>query len=184
MSREEFFPWAQAQGLRHEFDGEHPVAMVGGTINHNRIALNLYAALRSRLRGSACEALCMDAAVGTVGQAVRYPDVLITRVRAEGQEYLVPGVVVVFEVVSKSSGRADRILKVREYRAVPTIRRYVIVERVSIGLTVLERATEADPWIASTLSSGDILSLPEVGVEVPVDDFYDGVTFREGEGDD
>jgi hypothetical protein len=34
--------------------------------------------------------------------------------------------VIIFEVISGDSGRRDRIEKVREYAAVPSIRRYVI----------------------------------------------------------
>jgi hypothetical protein len=30
MTREQFFPWAQAQDERYEFDGFRPVAMTGG----------------------------------------------------------------------------------------------------------------------------------------------------------
>lgn len=44
-----------------------------------------------------------------------------------------------FEVLSPTSGYVDRIVKGRECRAVPTIKRYVIVEYGSMGLTVLGR---------------------------------------------
>jgi Uma2 family endonuclease len=54
MTRDEFFPWAQAQDARYEFDGFEPVAMTGGTANHSRITQNILFALRSRLRGGAC----------------------------------------------------------------------------------------------------------------------------------
>ena len=40
----------------------------------------------------------------------------------------------VFEVLSPSSGQTDRIVKVREYASVPTVRRYVILEYTSAGL--------------------------------------------------
>ena len=45
------------------------------------------------------------------------------------------------EVISPTSGRTDRIVKVREYAAVPSVLRYVVVQSSSIGLTVLERQT-------------------------------------------
>ena len=55
----------------------------------------------------------------------------------------IPGVVVVFEVLSSTTSRRDRIVKPREYAAVPSIRRYVILESTSVGLTVMERATQS-----------------------------------------
>ncbi len=184
MTRDEFFAWAQAEGGRHEFDGTQPVQMTGGSVAHSRICLNLQAALRRRLEGSSCECFGGDAGVGTVGQAVRYPDASVTRTHPSGEDYLLPEVVVVFEVVSKTSGRTDRIIKVREYQAVPSIRRYIIVERVSVGLTLCERANESSPWTVSTLVAGDTLDLPEAGIAVPVDEIYQGITFTPGEGDD
>ena len=74
MSREEFFAWAELQDARYEFDGFEPVAMVGGSLNHSQICQNLYAALRSRLRGTGCRLYGPDAGVATSGNAVRYPD--------------------------------------------------------------------------------------------------------------
>lgn len=80
---------------------------------------------------------------------------------------------VVFEVLSPSTQRIDRIDKAQEYGAVPSIRRYVIVEQDSIGLTVLEKLDAGD-WRASILTEG-VLHLPEVGTSVAVADLYDGL---------
>ena len=174
MSREAFFDWAQTQDVPHEFDGFQPVAMTGGTVNHSRITQNIHAALRVRLQGGPCEPLGPDAGLATAGDAVRYPDALVTCTKAPGSAYLVPGVVTVFEVISPTSGRTDRIDKVREYRAL-SIRRYVILEHTSVGLTVFDRANGDDPWTATTLTAAYTLPLPEIGIEIPVAEFYDYV---------
>lgn len=84
-----------------------------------------------------------------------------------------------FEVLSRSSGRVDRIVKVREYVAVPSIRRYVILEASSVGLTVFERATEDESWRASTLTKDDTLRMPEIGIEIPVTELYEDISFPE-----
>ncbi len=175
MTREQFFDWAQAQDVRHEFDGFRPVAITGGTPNHNRICQNLWAALRSRLKGSGCEPLRPDVGVATVGDAVRYPDALVTCSKFPGSSRLIPGVVIVFEVLSPSSGRTDRIDKLREYRAVPSIRRYVILESASAGLAVFEREHEAEAWRATALTAGDVLQMPEIGAAIPVPELYENV---------
>ena len=173
MTREAFFDWAQAQDVRYEFDGFEPVAMTGGTRNHSRIAANVQFALRTRLRGSGCEPLGPDAGVATIGDAVRYPDALVTCTKGPGTDRAVPGVVVVFEVLSPTSGRIDRIVKVREYAAVASLRRYVILEHTSVGLTVLERSAGDQPWIITTLTAGDTLRMPEIGIEVPIVELYE-----------
>jgi Uma2 family endonuclease len=174
MTREEFLDWAEAQDQRYEFDGFEPVAMTGGTRNHSRIAQSIAFALRLRLRGTACEPLGPDAGVATVGNAVRFPDALVTCTRGPGTDRVMPGVVVVFEVLSPTSGRTDRIDKLREYLAVPSIRRYVILEHTSVGLTDHVRLKDGDPWIATSLIDGDILRMPEIGIEIPIAEFYEG----------
>ena len=44
-------PREERQELRYEFDGLSPVAMTGGTYNHDRITTTLAAALANWLRG-------------------------------------------------------------------------------------------------------------------------------------
>jgi Uma2 family endonuclease len=182
MTREAFLGWAETQDLRYEFDGFEPVAMTGGTRNHSRICQNLYFALRSRLRGSPCETLGPDAGVATIGDAVRYPDALVTCSKGPGTDRMIPGVVVVFEVLSPTSGRTDRIDKLREYRAVPSILRYVILESASVGLVVFERTDGGQDWIATALTENDILPMPEIGISIPVSELYEGVDLPAGEG--
>jgi len=181
MTREQFFPWAQAQDARYEFDGIRPVAMTGGTMSHTQITINILSVIKARLKGTGCQPMGPDAGVATFGEAVRYPDAVITGGKIDPDSYLVPEPSVVFEVLSKTSGYTDRIVKVREYQAVPSIRRYVIVERTSIGLTVLERLGGADPWISRALTADDVLHIPEVGIEVPVTAFYEGVDIAPAE---
>ena len=175
MTQAHFLDWAQAREERYEFDGFEPVAMTGGTFNHNRIAQNLYFALRRRLDGGACQSLGPDAGLATIGDIVRYPDALITCAKVKGDARLIPGVIVVFEVISPTSGRIDRIVKLREYVAVPSILRYVILESASAGLTVLERLAGDQKWTATALTAEDSLVLPEVDIAFPVAELYEGV---------
>ena len=78
MTREQFFDWAQTQERRYEFDGFQPVAMNGGTSNHDQICHNIYFALRTRLRDTGYRVLGPSAGLATLGDAVRYPDAMVT----------------------------------------------------------------------------------------------------------
>jgi Uma2 family endonuclease len=176
-TQDEFFAWAASQEGRYEFDGFQPVAMTGGTVGHAIISRSLHRALDRRLRGGGCQPLGPDAGVATVGTAIRYPDALVTCAKLDSGAITVLGVVVVFEVLSSTTSRTDRIVKVREYAEVASIRRYVILESTSIGLTVLERQAPDEAWRATTLTTDDILRMPEIDIEIPVAEFYDEVTF-------
>jgi Uma2 family endonuclease len=181
-TQQQFFAWAEARDDRHEFDGFQPVAMTGGTVGHAVVVRNLHRALDVRLHDGECQPLGPDAGVATVGTAIRYPDALVTCSRLDLAARTVPGVVVVFEVLSANTSRTDRILKVREYAAVPSIRRYVILESTSIGLMVMERDGPGEPWRVATLTNDEVLRMPELGIEVPVNELYAGLNFPEEEG--
>jgi Uma2 family endonuclease len=177
MTRDQFFVWAEAQGGRYEFDGFQPVAMTGGNLNHNQIAINILVALRGRLGGTGCRPHGMDAGVATAGDTVRYPDGVVTCSPVNGISRLVPNPVVVFEVINPTSSHMDRIVKLREYAAVDSIRRYIIVESASAGLTVHERQAAGQRWTVTPATADDLLPLPEIGIEIPVAELYEDVNF-------
>ena len=178
-TQEEFLDWAERQDGRFEFDGAGPVAMVGGTNDHSAIALNIGSGLRTRLRGTGCRVFGESAAVETANGGLRYPDVSVTCSAVEGTARKVNCVVVVFEVVSPSSGRMDHYTKVGEYAGVASILRYVIVESTAAAILVMSRSAAGENFTAMPLQAGDVLALPEIGVTLPVDEIYEDIDFGE-----
>jgi Uma2 family endonuclease len=73
-------------------------------------------------------------------------------------------------------------VKAREYAAVPTIRRYIMVESSGIGVTVFAHADPGQPWSAEALTGGDTVQMPEINLQIPVDEFYAEVDFDSSEG--
>ena len=182
-TQEEFFAWAETQERRYEFDGMMPVAMIGGTAAQGMITHNLQLALGNRLRRKGCRAF-PDSGVATIGSTVRYPDTLITCTPQDPKTKIITDVIVVFEVISPSTEHTDRFIKVREYGAVASIRRYVMIESRMVGLSVYERTSANEVWRASALTgTQDVLRIDEVGIEVPVAEIYEGLTFPEPESD-
>lgn len=139
MTQEEFFLWADARDGRYEFDGVQPFAMSDGTRNHSHIIGNINLQLRLPLCGTGCKPLMSDVGIATIGTRVCDPDALVTCTPSDGDSRLIPNPMVVFEVVSASSARDDRIHTLREHHAVPSIQRYVIVEQTGMGLPVFSR---------------------------------------------
>ena len=172
-TQEEFFAWAEAQEERYEFDGLQPVAMSGGTLAHDFISHNLYRAVDRRLpEGGPCRVMGPNAGVATTHSIVRFPDALISCSQQDLGSRQAVGALVVFEVISESTVATDRILKVREYAAVASILRYVLVESTFHGVTVLARKRPEEVWGTSTLTLEDTLRVPEVGIEFPVAALY------------
>ena len=169
MTVAEFLAWEARQELRYEFDGFEPVAMTGGTIAHDLITFNIRKALDARLAGKPRKPHGPNVKIMTAGK-VRYPDTLVSCTPSDPNAIIADNPVVVFEVVSEDTARTDRIVKLREYQATPTIQRHVILEQKSIGVSVFTRR-DSD-WIATALTEGDTLQMPAIDVEVPIDEFY------------
>ena len=180
MTLDEFLAWERRQDLRYEFDGVRAVAMTGGTIEHSVIATNLVRALEDRLRGTLCRAFRGDVKI-VVSDRVRYPDAVVTCSPVPRGTDIVPAPVVVFEVLSASTASTDRIEKNEEYRATPSIQRYVMLEQVRCAATVFARA--GDDWAGHVLTAGAVLAMPEIGIDLPLDGLYAGIDFDDAAAD-
>jgi Uma2 family endonuclease len=169
---DDFLAWEERQELRYEFDGVRAIAMVGGTVAHTRIASNIERALESRLRPG-CVVLRGDLKL-RLARSIRYPDVMVVCTPVANRATFVTDPVVVFEVLSDSTSRTDRLIKSQEYRDAPSIARYVIIEQTGIGATVFERAD----WRGLPVTGADsVLPLPELGAELRLGDCYAGIVF-------
>ena len=182
MTLAEFLTWEERQPLRYEFDGVGPVAMTGGTAGHADIQANLAAALRTRLRSNRCRFYGSDLKFQVAEGHVRYPDGMVLCSPVDRTATVVYDPVVVFEVLSPSTARDDRIVKAREYQATPSVQRYVMLEQDGVSATVYARSGET--WTHEILIADSILALPEIGVELPLAELYEGIAFEsEQDGD-
>jgi Uma2 family endonuclease len=172
MTLEAFLEWESRQQFKYEFDGLQPVAMVGVTNAHSIIRSNLVTALVSRLRGHRCRAHGSDLKIQVAGH-IRYPDAFIVCSPVAPRDTVVHDPVVVFEILSPGTSYTDRIEKNREYRATPSIQRYVILEQTRPAATVYARA--GNDWVADVLVGEADLALPEIGAGIALAELYDGV---------
>ena len=172
MTVAEFLAWEETQDLRWEFDGFAPVAMTGGTVAHDTIQSNLVIALGNRLRGTPRRVHGSNLKIEVAGR-VRYPDVFVACTPLSPRDTVRRDPVVVFEVLSPSTARTDRVEKMHEYWGTPSIQRYVLVEQDAISAMAFAR--QEGRWFGRVLWPGDALALPEIGVELPLDELYEGL---------
>jgi len=172
MSLADFLAWEERQELRHEFDGFQPCAMVGVTRAHALIRRNLVTALTNRLRGKPCQAFGNELKIEAAG-SIRYPDAFVVCTPGAGNQTVVSDPVVIFEVLSDSTARVDRVTKNAEYRATSSVQRYVMLEQDSQAATVFAR--ENDRWVGALLTGDAVLAMPEIGIEVPLAELYEGL---------
>ena len=179
MSLDRFLEWEERQPLRYEFDGIQPVAMTGGTIAHDRISINLTAALVARLRGKPCQPSGSNVKIEVAGH-IRYPDAFVVCTPVPPRSTVVRDPVVVFEVLSESTANTDLVEKNAEYRATPSVQRYVILEQTHAAAIVFAR--KGEDWVSEIVTGeGAMLRLAEIGIEIPLAEFYADVTLQSPE---
>jgi Uma2 family endonuclease len=176
MTLESFLAWEDRQPLRHEFDGVRAIAMTGGTAAHALIQTNLAIAMGGRLRGKPCRFIGNDLKISVVGR-VRYPDGFVYCGPFQPDTEVIEDPVVLFEVLSDSTSSTDLITKNAEYAATSSVRRYIVLAQDAIGGTMFERS--GDDWTGRLLSADSVLRMPEIGLEVPMVEFFEGVAFPE-----
>jgi Uma2 family endonuclease len=170
MTLEQFLAWEERQELRYEFDGFWSVAMAGGTAAHSAIQRNLIFALTGRLRGKPCQPYGSDLKILVDGR-IRYPDAFVVCTPVAPKTTVVANPVVVFEILSDSTSHDDLVIKHAEYRACPSVQRYVVLEQTHAG--GLAFAREGEHWVTETLAGdGALLRLPELGIEIPLPELY------------
>ncbi len=147
MTPQEYLVWEEEQPLRYEYINGEVVAMTGGTIPHNQVAVNLATLLKSHLRGKGCKVLTSDAKVGVSEKGpFHYPDISVTcdtRDRAARQLIRFP--VLIAEVLSPSTEAIDRGEKFKQYRRIETLREYLLINPDSMSLECY-RLNERGNW--------------------------------------
>ena len=174
MTMAEFLEWEEQQELKYEFDGCGIVAMTGASAAHAAICVNLTTALRVRLRGNRCRAFGSELKIAVAG-AIRYPDAFVVCTPVAPKAGVVDQPVVVFEVLSPSTATIDFTEKHDEYRDTPSVMRYVILRQDRVHATVFSRID--GKWSRDVLMDGGLLVLDEVGVEIPMTEFYEDLVF-------
>jgi Uma2 family endonuclease len=147
MTPQEYLAWEEAQPLRYEYFNSEVVAMTGGTIPHNQVAVNLAALLKSHLRGKGCKVLTSDAKVAVSESGpFHYADVSVTcdaRDRSARQAIRYPCLIA--EVLSASTEAVDRGEKFRHYRRIETLREYLLINPDRMSLECY-RLNERGNW--------------------------------------
>jgi hypothetical protein len=59
------------------------------------------------------------------------------------------------------------------------VRRYIILSQNEISGTMFERI--GDDWVGHLLAADAILKMPEVGIELPLVELYEGIEFPAAE---
>jgi Uma2 family endonuclease len=179
FSLAEYFAQEEQADYRSEYYQGEIFAMAGGTANHNLIALNVAASLRSALRGKPCKAFMADMRVLVKRhQLYTYPDVMAVcgpLKYAPGRNDTVTNPVLIVEVLSPSTEAYDRGKKFEFYRTIDSLQEYILVDQARIYVE-RHRPLGLGRWEMTAFEAPtDVLALASVGVELTLAGIYEGV---------
>ena len=180
FSLDDFMRWEAEQIERHEFINGGVFAMTGTRDSHNTIAGNLFAALRSALRGSPCRAFIADMKLRIdAADAAFYPDVMVTcdaRDKTPEADLAKRHPTLIVEVLSESTAAYDRGLKFEVYRNIDTLKEYLLVEQDRRHADLFRKGNDG-LWVLYASGPVDDVILESVGVRLSMDLLFEDVSF-------
>jgi Uma2 family endonuclease len=176
VTPEEYLARERHAEFRSEYVDGRIVAMTPGvSLPHNVIAGNLYVGLRTRFAGGPCHALIADVRVRFGrGREYTYPDVMALCGEPAFEDDVQDTVInpsLIVEVLSRSTQAYDRGPKFEGYKAISSLREYVLVSQDAVHV---ERHTRrGNLWIGTIETDLDAsIKLASVGCVISMREIY------------
>ncbi|NCA88998.1 MAG: Uma2 family endonuclease [Gammaproteobacteria bacterium] len=163
--------------IRHEYVAGEVFAMAGATEEHATIAGNLFALLRSQVRGGPCRVYIADMKLRVdAADAFFYPDVFVTcDPRDAGEPLAKRHPPLICEVLSESTEAYDRGGKFAAYRTLDSLSEYLLIDSRRRSVEVFRR--QPDGWLLAPVAPDGQLELMSLGFRCAVDALYEDVVF-------
>jgi Uma2 family endonuclease len=173
LTVEEYLRFEETAPVKHEYVAGVVYAMSGARIRHHRIVSNIHGRIWNALRGGTCE-VYRDSLKLRAGDAIYYPDVMVVCQPQDEHAYVVDDACLVVEVTSPSTAATDWREKPVNYKHVPSLRAYLIVDHRRRRVEAHWR-DDAGEWRHAATTEGPIV-LPCVDLTLTLDEVYEGVT--------
>jgi len=183
MTLEEFLRWDDGTETHYELIGGFPVAMAPPAEAHRILAMRLGSRIDAALAvRRPCNAQ-IEAGLVRTDRADTYfeADIAATCEGNEPGRQAIKDPFLIVEILSPSTERHDRRVKLPAYRQIPTVQEIVLI--ASDGhYAELHRRSGAQ-WITEILRGADArLALTAIGIEVSFADLYEGIALVDDEG--
>jgi Uma2 family endonuclease len=183
----EYYELERPAEFKSDYYNGEIVPMAGLTARHSLISANIGGEAANRLHGNPCAAYESSLRLAVKATGFRtYPDVSVycEPPRPDDEDpyqetYTNP--TVLFEVVSERTEGYDRGLKAWNYRQIKLLKAYVLVSQESPHVEIYERQEDGSWRLRETRGRDTTLTIPAIGIELPLAEIYDRVEFAAGE---
>jgi Uma2 family endonuclease len=174
QSESEYLASEELEPRKREYVAGEAYAMAGASARHNRISLNVATRLDAATRGVPCEVFMADMKVKVEAyQAFYYPDVMLGCPKDDDHPLYRTGPCLLVEVLSPSTASIDEREKWLHYRAIPSLRYYLLIDSEKRHARI--RIRDGEGWLEQTLDEEDIVPLTcgPVSASLCLDDIYE-----------
>lgn len=196
LTVEEYLWEEQRAETKRDFYNGQVYNMAGGTPEHSRIAVNLTAELLSRLRERGCQIFNSDLKVAIPGnlrakgkkrqqddELITYPDASIVCGPLEfykDDRQTLANPLVLFEVLSPSTRHYDQSVKLAQYRKIPGLMAYVMIDSEQVWLEQYYRSGQTSWQVDEPLEDrAASLQIACLDLTIPLTAIYNGIEFDE-----
>ncbi|QMS90415.1 Uma2 family endonuclease [Nostoc edaphicum CCNP1411] len=179
---EEYLELEEAAEYKSEYIDGQIIPMAGGTINHNRISLNLSAALNFAFRQQDYEVFMGDVRLWIPQKLTyTYPDVMILAGEPEffnNRKDVILNPQIIVEVLSKSTKGYDREDKFQAYRTISTFQEYLLIDQTRIHVEQFSKIGKKQWTLREYDEEDEAIALVTVPFEISLQDLYNKVKFE------
>jgi len=174
LTVEEYIQLELQSDIRHEFINGQLIDMPGETDINNQIAIYICTFLVHHLMPKGFQVYINDVKVATQDRAKYfYPDVFATKeMRTQENQYIKYEPEIIIEVISPLTHITDTVDKYIAYTSIPSLKYYLIVEPETIYVTLFSKNAEGKWEAMSYVRNSDVLPLPQLDIEVPLNEVY------------
>jgi len=174
ISEGEYLDGEIISDIKHEYINGEVFAMAGAREKHNLISGNCFFELSNKLRQkqSPCKTFTSDMKVRVSGANANYfyPDVMVVCDNdVKDDEYYKNSPLIIVEVLSKSTRRNDKSIKMFNYFNIHSLEEYVLIEQDLCEVQVFRKT---EHWQATYYFLGDEITFESIGVTISVEDIY------------
>jgi len=178
ITAEEYLEGEKLAAVKHEYVDGQVYAMAGASERHNLISGDAYSLLKAHLRGGPCRTFMADLKVQVKTEETEryyYPDVFVTCEESDSDPYVKKQPRIVIEVLSPSTWQTDYLIKVTEYRKIPSVEEIVLIAQEWPELILFRRSDGWQPHAYTQL--GSVIRFESVDFEAPLSAFYESSPF-------
>lgn len=178
LTEEEYLAFEKSSQEKHEYYQGEVFAMSGANTRHNFIFKNVYGKLAYRLEGKPCQPFGSDMRLNIPENTLyTYPDITIycgELKTSELDEDTVVNPSVVIEILSPSTKEYDRGTKFKLYRAIPTLKEYILIDTDALNVEFFTRIENGIWELKEFKSLEDKIQIKTADFEISLAEIYQG----------